>query len=183
MKKLDIAICALVIALGLVWFAAAEVVYDGSLMENPFWRSGMLAVWYVPIATMYLTKSAMGDGGVSAVIASAMAFLVFWAMIAVDVWVTHFKPDSDYCCIPASECFLMESISAMIIVALAGFADIVSSRLVKRIRHPIARWWLVRRVMRVIGMFLITCLFCVVAYWILYVVLRMAWWFWKMIAQ
>ena len=35
MRKYDIVACVAIIILGLGWFAAAEVVYDGSLMEDP----------------------------------------------------------------------------------------------------------------------------------------------------
>ena len=39
MRPYDAIACTLVIAVGIAWFVAAEVVYDGSLMEDPFWRT------------------------------------------------------------------------------------------------------------------------------------------------
>ena len=180
--KLDIIACLLLIVIGLAWFAAAEVAYDGSLMEDPFLRSGMLAMWYVPLATMYLVKAIRGDGRATAILAGLLSFLVLWAMIAVDVWVTHYKPDCDICHIPANECFAMESIAALIVIVLVGISDVISARMVKKVKWPIARWWLVRRVIRLVGTCLLTLLSCVLTYWILYVALRVVWFFWKMVA-
>lgn len=168
MKKLDIAICALTVVLGLAWFAGAEVVYDGSLMENQFWSSGMFAMFYVPPATMYLVKAVRGEGCATAVVATTLAFLVFWCMIAVNVWVTHFKPNCDYCCEPAGSCFIVESIMAVIVMAIVGFSDVVSLRIVRKMNHPFAKQWIVRRVMRLAGMIFCTCILCVVTYWILH---------------
>ena len=182
MKKLDVAICALTVVLGLAWFAAAEVVYDGSLMEGPFWRSGMLAMFYVPPATMYLVKAVMGEGRATAVVATMLAFLVLWGMIAVDVWVTHFKPNSDYCCIPAGECLMTRSITTMILMTIIGFSDVVSLRIVRNMKHSLLRLWIVRRVMRVTGMILCAWFLCVVTYWILHEVLRMVHYFCKLFA-
>lgn len=183
MKKLDIAICALTVVLGLAWFAGAEVVYDGSLMENQFWRSGMFAMFYVPPATMYLVKAFRGEGRATAVVATTLAFLALWAMIAVDVWVTHFKPNCDYCCEPAGECFIMESIMAGIVTAIVGFSDVVSLRILRKIKYPFAKIWIVRRAMRLAGMIFCTCILCVVTYWVLYGVLRIVRLFWKLGAQ
>ena len=183
MKKLDIAICALTVVLGLTWFAGAEVVYDGSWMEDPFWRNGMFAMFYVPPATMYLVKAFRGEGRATAVVATTLAFLVLWGMNAVDVWVTHFKPNSDYCCIPASECLTTESIVDVIAMASVGLSDIVSMRIVRKIRHACAKQWIVRRVMRLAGMIFCTCSLCVVAFWILYGASRVVYFVWKFFAQ
>ena len=180
-RKLDMIACSLLITIGLAWFAVAEVAYDGSRMEDPFLRSGMLAMWYVPLATMYLAKAIRGDGRAVGALAGLLAFLVFWAMIAVDVWVTHYKPNCDICHIPAQECFAMESIVAFVVTVFACFSDVVSARMVRKVRHPIARFWLVRRAMRIAGTVLLTGFSCVLTYWILYVALRVVWFIWKLI--
>ena len=180
--KLDIIACSLLIVIGLAWFVAAEVVYDGSRMEDPFLRSGVLAMWYVPLATMYLVKAIRRNRRTTALLAGMSSFLVLWAMIVVDVWVTHYKPNCDICHIPAKECFAMESIAALIVIVLVDISDVISARMVRKARHPIARLWLVRRVMRLAGTVLLTLLSCVLTYWILYVALRVVWFFWKMVA-
>ncbi|MBO7619518.1 MAG: hypothetical protein J6T06_03335 [Victivallales bacterium] len=182
-RKLDMTVCSVLIVIGLVWFAAAEAVYDGSLMEDPFLRSGMFATVYVPLATMYLAKAIRGDRRATAIIAGLLAFLVLWAMIAVDVWVTHYKPNCDICHIPAKECFATESIAAAIVIALVGISDVISARMVRAVTWSVAGFWLVRRIMRVAGMVLFTLLSCVLTYWILYVALRVAWGFWRIIAK
>lgn len=181
MRRYDILVCTFVIAIGLVWFTAAEVVYDGSLMENPFLRSGMFAQCYVPLATMYLVKVIRGEGLGARVVAWMASFMLFWAMIAVDVWVTHFKPNCDICHIPAKECFIMESVMAMIITAVASVSDVISIRLTRMVRPPIVGCWFVRRALRVVGTVLIAWFLSVIAYWVLYVILRMVWFLWKMI--
>ena len=183
MRKYDMLACVAIIILGLGWFVAAEVVYDGSLMEDPFLRSGMLAQLYVPLATLYFVKAVKGEGRGTAIVAWLLSFLVFWGMTAVDVWVTHFKPNCDICCIPAEHCFMVESIAATIITLLASISDVVSLRLLVKIKHPLARQWFVRRALRLVGTVLLTVLSCVVTYWVLFVVLRMAWLLWAMIAQ
>ena len=183
MRKYDIVACAAIIILGLGWFAAAEVVYDGSLMEDPFLRSGMLAQLYVPLATMYLVKAARGEGRGTAIVAWLLSFLVLWGMTAVDVWVTHFKPNCDICCIPAEKCFMVESMAAIIVTLLAGISDVVILRLLVKIRHPLARQWFVRRALRLVGTVLLALLSCVVTYWVVFVVLRIAWLLWAIITQ
>ena len=177
----DTIACSLLIMIGFAWFAVAEVAYDGSLMEDPFLRSGMFAMWYVPLATMYLVKAIKGEGRAAGALAGLLAFLAFWAMIAIDVWVTHYKPNCDICHIPAQECFAMESIMALVVTVLASFSDVVSARMVRKTRHPIARFWLVRRAMRIVGTVLLTLLSCVLTYWIVYVALRVVWFIWKLI--
>lgn len=57
MKRCDKIICAIAVAIGWAWFAAAQIAYDvGSPYANLALMLGMLAVWYVPPATMYLVN-------------------------------------------------------------------------------------------------------------------------------
>jgi len=168
-RQCDILACVFAIVTGLVWFAAAEVVYDGSLMEDPFLRSGMFAQYYVPLATMYLVKVIRGEKRGTGVIAWLLSFLVLWAMIAVDVWVTHFKPNCDYCCIPSNECLMMESVAAIIITALTCIADVFCLRLMRKVMFALAGLWIVRRTMRVAGTALLTWLLCMLSYWVVYI--------------
>ena len=158
MRRYDILACTFVIAVGLVWFAAAEIVYDGSLMEDPFLRSGLFAEFYVPLATMYLIKAIGGEKWTSRVVAWLSSFLVLWAMIVVDVWVIHYKPNCDYCCIPANECLLMRSVAVAILTALASVSDVLAMHWIKGVTHPLARHVFCRRAMRLVGTVLITWL-------------------------
>ena len=158
MRKHDVIACAFVIVVGLAWFAAAEVVYDGSLMEDPFLRCGMLAELYVPLATMYLIKVIGGEGRCSRAVAWLSSFLALWAMIVVDVWVTHYKPNCDYCCIPANECLLMESVGAAALTALASVSDVLAMHWTRGMSHPLARHGFCRRALRLAGTVLVTWL-------------------------
>ena len=173
MKRYDILACAFVIVVGFVWFAAAEIVYDGSLMEDPFLRSGMFAQYYVPIATMYLIKVISGERRGSRVVAWLSSFLVFWVMIAIDVGVTHYKPNCDYCCIPANECLMMESVFAIVMTASASVSDGLVMCWLRNVVHPIALQWFCRRAIRVIGTVLLTWLLFVLIYWVLYAISSM----------
>ena len=157
-RKYDRTACALVIAVGLAWFAAAEVVYDGSLMENQFLRSGMLATWYVPLAAMYLVKSVSGEGRRGAVLAWLSAFGVMSAMVAVDVLVTHYKPDSDHCCIPVGTDFACGLLCSFIFTAIIAVSDSIAMRWVRGCGRPVAKPWIVRRAMRLGGAVLFTVL-------------------------
>ena len=184
LRNYDIASCLAVIFVGVAWFIGAEIAYDGgSPMENQLLRFGMFATLYVPLATMYLAKVVNSGRRGAAVIAGVLSFAVLWAMIAIDVWVTHFKPGCDVCCTPASECFTTESIVALIVTALVGFSDVVVMRVLRKVKHPITGFWIARRTMRVAGTVLLTCLSCVVTFWGLYAIVRIAGWLWKMVAQ
>ncbi|MBO7687056.1 MAG: hypothetical protein J6V72_11765 [Kiritimatiellae bacterium] len=159
MRKYDRTACALVIAVGLAWFAAAEIVYDGSLMENPFLRSGMLATWYVPPAAMYLVKCVSAEGRGSAVLAWLAAFGVMSAMVSVDVLVTHYKPDSDHCCIPVGTDFACSLLCSLIFTAIIAVSDSITMRWMRGCGQPVAKPWIVRRAMRLGGAVLFTVLF------------------------
>lgn len=180
MKIRDRVICALLIAVGLVWFAAAEINYDGSMRENAFVQSGMLAMTYVPLATLYLVKSIGGAGRKTDIMAGVLMFLMLWTMAAVDVWVTHFKPNCDYCHQPAGQCFAMDTIGALILTVLVCLSDAVSARLVRRVKHPIGRVWIVRRTLRVGGTLALTALLHALVYLILYVAGRLVWLVWML---
>lgn len=182
MRTFDKLICAQIFVIGILWFLAAEFVYDGSLMEDPFLRSGMAAMYYVPLATLYLVKTARGEGRRTSVIAGVWVFLVQVAMIAVNVWTTHFKPDCDVCHMPAGECFAMETVVAAIFTALVVFSDVWAMRLITKIRHPLANFWLARRILRVVATFVLTCISFVVTLAALYVVLRIVWLVVKLLA-
>ena len=161
MRKNDIIACSLLVSLGMVWFVAAEVVYDGSLMEDPFLRSGMLALWYVPLAAMYLVKAAKGESRKIAVFAWLLAFLTMLAMTTADVLVTHYKPNSDHCCIPVGEDFALGAFGALVSSGLFSISDVLVMRCVRKIVHPMARQWFVRRAMRLCGtILLVVLLFC-----------------------
>ena len=166
-RRYDILACAFVIVTGLVWFAAAEVVYDGSLMEDPFLRSGMLAQLYVPLATMYLIKAVCGEGRGARIAAWLSSFLVLWAMIAVDVWVTHYKPDCDYCCIPAHECLVMESVGAVVLTVAASVSDVLAMCWIRKAACPIARLGFFRRAIRLVSTALLTWLLFMLTHWVL----------------
>ena len=170
MRWYDIIACAFVIVIGLVWFAAAEVVYDGSLMEDPFLRSGMFAQYYVPLATMYLIKAIGGEGRSARFVAWLTSFLVFLAMIAIDVWVTHYKPNCDYCCIPASECLMMESVGAAIMTVSASVSDVLAMHWLRKITHPLARQGFCRRAIRIVGTVLLTWLLFMLTGLVLYAI-------------
>ena len=170
MRRYDILACALVIVTGLVWFAAAEVVYDGSLMEDPFLRSGMFAQLYVPLATMYLIKAISGEGRGPRVLAWLSSFLVFWIMIAIDVWVTHYKPDCDYCCIPANECLMTGTVGAAIMTVLASVSDVLAMHWIRKIACPFARMGVFRRAIRLVGTVLLTWILSMLTGWVLYAV-------------
>ena len=144
----DVTACALPIVVGLAWFAAAEVVYDGSLMENQFLRSGMLATWYVPLAVMYLVKSVSGEARRGVILAWLSAFGVMSAMVAVDVLVTHYKPDSDHCCIPVETDFACGLLGSFIFTAIMAFSDSIAKHWMRGGRRPVAKPWIVRRAMR-----------------------------------
>ena len=167
MRGYDIIACAFVIVIGLVWFAAAEVVYDGSLMEDPFLRSGMFAQFYVPLATMYLIKAIRGEGWGARVVACLSSFWVFWVMIAIDVWVTHYKPNCDYCCIPANECLMMESVGAAVMTMLANISDVIAMQWIGKISCPFARMGFLRRAIRLVGTVLLTWLLFGLTGWVL----------------
>lgn len=170
MRRHDILACTFVMVLGLAWFAAAEAVYDGSLMENPFLRSGMLAQYYVPLATMYLVKAVGGEGWRPRVFAWLSSFSVLWAMIAVDVWVTHYKPNCDYCCIPANECLLMESVGAVALTVLAGVSDVLALHWTRKTACQFARLRFFRRAIRVAGTVLLTWLLFMLTGWALHAI-------------
>lgn len=182
MRTFDKLVCAQIIVVGILWFLAAEFVYDGSLMEDPFLRSGMAATYYVPLATLYLVKAARGEGRRASVIAGVWTFLVLEAMMAVDVWTRHFKPDCDICHIPAGECWTMETVGAAIVTVLVVFSDAWSLRLIGKIRHPLANFWLARRALRVVVTLVLTCLSFAATWAALYVVLRIAWLVAKLLA-
>lgn len=158
MRPYDAIACTLVIAVGIAWFVAAEVVYDGSLMEDPFWRSGMFALYYVPLATIYLLKATRGECRGISIIAWLLAFLVLSAMMTADILVTHYKPNCDYCCIPVDEDFMMQIPGALVFTGLFSASDVVALRLLRKVKHPFARQWLLRRTMRVLGAIMLTCL-------------------------
>jgi hypothetical protein len=151
MRKYDMAACALVIAVGLAWFAAAEVVYDGSLMEDPFLRSGMFATWYVPPAAMYLVKCVSGEGRGSAVLAWLVALGVMSAMMSVDVLVTHYKPDSDHCCIPVGTDFAYSIFFSFVFTGIIAVSDSFVLSWMRSARLPIAKRGGVRRALRLGG--------------------------------
>ena len=163
-RRYDVIACAFVIVIGLVWFVAAEVAYDGSLMEDPFLRSGVFAQYYVPLAAMYLIKAIGGESWGSRVVAWLSSFLVLWATIAADVWVTHYKPNCDYCCIPANECFIMESVGAVVATVSISVSDVLTMRWIRKIAHPMARQWFIRRAIRLVCTVLFTLLFFVLTY-------------------
>lgn len=177
MKKCDIAVCILTILVGVAWFAAAEIVYDGSTMEDPFWRSGMLAQFYVPLATMYLVKSIKGDSAKVAVCAGFAAFFALMAMVAVDIWVTHYKPNCDYCHIELGECAIMSSATAFIYIFSVSVADAISARLLGKLKHPVLRFYVVRRFLRLLATMVLTCVAGVATYCIIGVILRIVWCF------
>ena len=159
MRKYDILACSLLILIGSAWFAAAEIVYDGSLMEDPFLRSGMFAEYYVPLAAMYLLKAIKGERRGVTVAAWILAFLTLSAMMTVDILVTHYKPNSDHCCIPVGEDFAMSISFALIFSVIICVSDATARRLERKIGHPLARPWIVRRAIRFAGTLLLAALF------------------------
>ena len=159
----DIFACSLLILIGIAWFVAAEIVYDGSLMEDAFLRSGMFAEYYVPLAAMYLLKAIKGERRGVAVAAWILAFLTLSAMMTVDILVTHYKPNSDHCCIPVGDDFAMSVFGALIISAIICVSDAIARRLVRKIEHPLVRLWVVRRTMRFAGTLLLAVAFILLA--------------------
>ena len=169
-RRYDILACAFVIVTGLLWFVAAEVAYEGSLMEDPFLRSGMLAQYYVPLMTMYLIKAINGDGRGARVVAWLSSFFVFWVMIAIDVWVTHYKPNCDYCCIPANECLMMGSVGAVVMTVLASVSDVLVMHWIRKTTCPFARLGFLRKAIRLVGTVVITWLLFILTGWVLYAI-------------
>lgn len=175
MRKCDIAVCIMTILIGVAWFAAAEIVYDGSMMEDPFLRSGMLAQFYVPLATMYLIKAIKGNSAAVTVCAAFAAFFAFMAMEAVNIWVTHYKPGCDHCHLELGECATASSLMAFIYIFSVSVSDAISARLVGKMKFPIMRLFVVRRFLRLLAMLVFTCVTCVATYFIVGVILRIAW--------
>ena len=163
MRVYDKIACALVFVVGMLWFVAAEVVYDGSLMEDPLWRSGMFALWYVPLATMYWVKVACGESRRDAALAWLAAFLVMSAMMSADVLVTHYKPNSDHRCIPVGTDFACSILDSFVFTMIVAVSDSLVLRWLRKNRHPILMRWLIRRVIRLGG----TILFVVLLLWLM----------------
>ena len=158
MRVCDKIICALVFVVGILWFVAAEVVYDGSLMENPFWRSGMLALWYVPLATMYWVKSAWGESRKVDTLAWLASFLVLSAMMSADVLVTHYKPNSDHRCIPVGTDFASSLLGSFVFSIIVTVSDLLVLCWLRKHRHPVLMQWFIRRTIRLGGTMLFVVL-------------------------
>ena len=88
-------------------------------------------------------------------------------MIAIDVWVTHYKPNCDYCCIPANECLMMESVGVAVMTMLANVSDVIAMHWIRKISCPFARRGFLRRVIRLIGTVLLTWLLFWLTGWVL----------------
>lgn len=167
MRRGDAIACGMMMVLGAVWFAAAEAAYDGSGMENGLVQSGMLAVWYLPVAAMYLVKALRGEGRGAAIAAWAASFLTFGTMIAVNVWVTHFKPNTDHCHIPADQCLILELVIALLITGSTSVADRLSLGLLRKWKSRYVQLWLARRVLRLAGTMVLAVLLSITTVWAL----------------
>ena len=173
MKKRDAIVGFIVAMLGIAWFAGAAVAYDGgSPYENRFLREGFSAIFYVPLAAMYLAKMYLRAHRSAAFAAWLVSFIVLELLAGVGIWVTHFKPDCDVCHAPASECLILWLILGFVLTGLASLSDVLLDGWLRRSRQPILDVWLVRRLTRVLGTVAITALLLACIYWIVYWIMR-----------